>query len=105
MKPTDDEIGLDMMDRSVIVTALEPMATRLGRAAKASRAVQASHAVAHAATRHGGITVLAAVATHVALVSLVVRPVSFYWLIIPAIFAAGGAILAALRQPGGHRGD
>ena len=103
MKQADD-IGLGAIDHSAIVNTVERVATPLGRAAKASRIVRAARSTARAATRNGGITILAAVATHVALASVVARPVSWYWLIIPSLVAAAGVLLAALPRPGGHPG-
>ena len=59
----------------------------------------------HAASAAVGAGVgLAAVAVHIALVGVVVRPVSWYWLIIPALFAAAGALLVALPRVDGRRG-
>jgi hypothetical protein len=105
MKQADDQLALGVIERSAIVTAVERAATRLGEAAKSSSVLQAARSVAREAGRHRGVTILSAVATHVALMGLVVRPQFWYWLMIPALFAAAGAVLVALRRPDGGRGE
>ncbi len=102
MKQADDHLALGVIEQSAIVTAVERAATRLGEAAKSSRVLQAARSMARVTGRHRGVTVLAAVATHVGLVSVVVRPQFWYWLIIPALVAAAGAVLLALD---GGRGE
>jgi hypothetical protein len=104
MTPADDRIVLGVIERSAIVQAVERVATRLGRAAGTSRTLQATRTITRAAQRNFGVTILAAVAVHIALVGVVVRPVSWYWLIIPALFAAAGALLVALPRVDGRRG-
>ena len=105
MKQTEDQIALGVIERSTIVIAVERAATRLGHAVKTSHVLQAARPIARAAGRHRGVTILTAVATHVALVGVVVRPASWYWLMIPALAAAAGAVLVAWSRPEGGRGE
>ena len=105
MKPADDHLALGVIEQSAIVTAVERAAIPLAEAAKSSSVLQAARSIARVAGRHCGVTLLAAVATHVALMSVVVRPQFWYWLIIPALFAAAGAVLVALPRPDGGRGE
>ena len=105
MKRTDDRIVLGVIEQSAVVGAVERLATRLGQAASASSVLDAVRSIARGASRERGVTILAAVATHVGLVGAVVRPVSWYWLIIPGIFAAAGAVLAAGSWRHGRGGE
>lgn len=105
MTPTDDRQVIGVIERSAVVTAIARLATRVGRAARTSRTLGAARPVARAAQRNLGVTILAAVATHVALVGAIGRPVSWYWLIIPAVFAAAGALLIALPRLDGRQGE
>lgn len=102
MTPTDDRKVLGVIEQSAIVTAIERVAAGLGRAAATSRTLETARTIGRAAERKLGVTILAAVATHVALVGVIVRPVAWYWLLIPTLFAAAGALLVALPRRDGR---
>lgn len=104
MTPADDRIVVGVVERSAIVQAVERVAARVGQAARTSRTRAAAQTIARATQRSLGVTILAAVAAHVVLMGVVVRPVSWYWLIVPGVFAAAGALLAALPRDGRRGG-
>lgn len=98
MTQPDERVVVGVIERSVLVTMVERLAFRLRTAATRSRAFEAARPIIHAAARYGGVTILAAVATHVLLVSAVSPPPSWYWLILPALFTVAGAALIVLRD-------
>ena len=105
MSSQDESAVVAAIERSAIVGVVHRTATRLARAAQRSALLTALAAVFRDAAGRPGITVLAAVLTHVLLVSIVARPAFWYWIIVPAIVAAAAVVLLIVDRPRGRRSE
>lgn len=105
MNATDERVVIDAIEQSAVAGAIERAGARLWRAAQHSTLLASATALCRAAARHAGVTVLAAVLTHLLLMLGFARPASWYWLIVPAICAAAAVVLIAVGSPRGLRRD
>ena len=82
-----------VIEGSAIFRAIDRFVSRLVIGFSHSRLVpQIKYQAKHAAA-HRGATLLTAVAVHVLLVATLGRPMLWYWLILPALFAVAGLLL------------
>jgi hypothetical protein len=105
MNAAHERAVLDAIERSAIAGAIERVGTRLWRNAQHSFLLASMAAAFRAASGRPGVSILAAVLTHVMLMSLVARPSFWYWLIVPAIAAAAAVVLIVVERPSGPRRD
>lgn len=90
---TDDRAVIAVVERSAIAMAIARAAASLRRAASRSAALTALQPVLEASRTRPGVVVLGAVSTHVLVMGAIARPDGFYWLLLPALFAAAGLVL------------
>lgn len=105
MNATDERIVIDAIEQSAIAGAIERAGTRLRRAAQHSTLLASATALCRAAARQAGVTILAAVLTHLLLMAVFARPAFWYWLIVPVIFTAAAVVLIVVESPRGLRRD
>jgi hypothetical protein len=65
----------------------------VSRALRQSSLVALARPVADRVAKHPGLTIVTAALTHVILMAAGSHPPSWYWLILPLMFAAMGAVL------------
>jgi hypothetical protein len=105
MNRQDESAVVAAIEGSAIVGVIQRAGTRLSHATQRSILLTSLAAVFRDAAARPGVTVLAAVLTHVPLVSIVARPPFWYWVIVPAICAAAGVMLLLVERPRGLRSE
>ena len=105
MNTTDERIVIDAIEQSAIAGAIERAGTRLWRAAQHSTLLASATVLCRAAARQAGVTILAAVLTHLLLMVVFARPAFWYWLIVPAIITVAAVVLIVVESPRGLRRD
>jgi hypothetical protein len=96
--PTDSVVWR-AFTRSVIVRAIERVAGAIEPAGADSRFLVRARHWSAAAAAHPGPLLLSAGLTHIALMVVVARPVSWIWAILPLIVVAIGAVLIVFSRP------
>ena len=86
------------IEGSAIVRGVERAGRFIAAAASSSRVLSAARPMGREIAAWPGEMLLTAAAVHVVLAFIGSRPPAWYWLIIPAGFAAAGAVLMCSRR-------
>ncbi len=94
-----DAVAGRAFEQSALVRTMERGGRALTTAASKSRLIAAAREWYTAAAMRLGHVLLAATITHIILMLVIARPVSWLWLILPSMAAAIGVILILASRP------
>lgn len=93
MSTYDERRVTAIVERSAVVLWLARLGAAGGRALQHSSLLALARPLASAVRLRPGLSLIAAAVTHLAVMTAVSRPPSWYWLILPSAFAVIGVML------------
>ena len=102
MIAADERRVIAVAERSAVVAKIAQLAAVVTRAMRHSTLLAMMRPIAIEVAARPGLTLIVAALTHLAVMAIVSRPPSWYWLILPSLFIASGVVLSLMvdeRRP------